>query len=280
MIRPEIAWRGQTLGGDSPFRIQSIDGWEDLPPGRSSDEPRSRSHGEHRGQYLAGGRTVTVKGVIVDPGLAAGSVLALQAATPFMADTLDELTITMYGRTLTAFARVERRNLPQDLGYGVGVSSWALQWHAPDPLRYGPLQAPMSTGLPTAGGGVTYPLGPTWTYGDPGDPGRITLTNPGTAPAPIFMEVTGGLPFGFEVSAAGQRDVYPVEVPAGQVVSIDTGTGAVLAEGTADRRTNLTVADWPHVPPGSSLTLQFASLGGAFDPAARLAVPAPRGAYW
>jgi hypothetical protein len=57
-------------------------------------------------------------------------------------------------------------------------------------------------------------------------------------------------------------------VSLGETLTIDTGEGTIVAEGTADRRGNLTVADWIQVPPLSTITLQFTSLGGAYDPAA------------
>lgn len=284
MAYPVITWRGLSLGGDGgPYRIREIEGWEDLPPVRSGDESRSRAHGDHAGQQLAGGRTITANGVFIDPNDGGGLFLAMQEATPLRGAedrTLDELTITSRGRTLTAFARIVRRSLPQDTDLNRGVNQWALQWTAPDPLRWGPVQDALSTGLPTSGGGMVYPLTYPLTYGTAGDPGQITVNNPGTAPAPIEFQVTGSLPVGFEVSSAGQRLTYPVAVPAGQTLYGDTGRGTLLAEGTADRRNNLTNADWLQVPAGGSLTLQFSSLGGTYDAAATLVVPEPRAAYW
>jgi hypothetical protein len=53
----------------------------------------------------------------------------------------------------------------------------------------------------------------------------------------------------------------------------------VLAEGSADRRGELTVADWLLVPAGTALTCQFTSLGGAYDPYARL-TGVVRPTYW
>ena len=163
----------------------------------------------------------------------------------------------------------------------IGRFGWSAQWRCPDPLRYGPPQAAQSTGLPTSGGGLAWPL---FTdgfldWGQPGDPGQITLTNPGTADAPIPLRVTGPLPGGFEVSADGGRLTYPTDVPAGQTIWIDTGDGSVLAEGTADRRLNLTRADWLLVPAGGSMTLQFTGLG-AYSADARLTVPGFQAVYW
>lgn len=281
MIRPDITWRGLTLGGDGPYRIQTIDGWEDLPGGRSSDVARSRSHGAHPGIFLASSRVVTVKGILSDPDNAGGAVLALQEKTPLLSEQLDELTITSFGRSLTAFARVERRSIPQDIGYGFGTHEWVVQWTAPDPLRYGPVQTAVSTGLPTSAGGLVYPIVYPLTYGTSGNPGLVTLTNTGTAAVGFDAVVTGSLPLGFQVSSTdGQRLRYEAPVGAGETLYLSTSEGTLLAEGTADRRSNLTVTDWIQVPALSSVTLLFASLGGTYDPAATLTIPGFRSASW
>jgi hypothetical protein len=63
------------------------------------------------------------------------------------------------------------------------------------------------------------------------------------------------------------------------VLTLDTASGSVLLGGTADRRASLTNADWMQVPAGGSLTVSFASLGGAYDAAASLSATT-RPAYW
>lgn len=280
MTRPQLTWRGLTLGGDtSPHRVQRIQGWEDLPAVRDLDEARARAHGDHQGEQWSAGRAVTVEGVTVDyTGNLDALLLQLEAAAPLLPKTLDDLTIASRGRVLTAGGRVVRRQIPEDVKNGAVSFPWALQWTFPDPLRYGPART-LSTGLPVAGGGLAYPLAYPLDYGAAGTSGQITLANGGTADAPIVFVVTGPLPSGFEVSASGSRITYPVAVPAGQVITVDTGAGSILVEGTSDRRADLTSADWLLVPAGGSLTVQFTSLGGAYDPAATL-TSTWREAYW
>lgn len=282
MDYPIITWRGLTLGGEGGrYRIQSLEGWEDLPSVRSGDESRSRAHGDHSGQHLASGRTVTASGIFIDRDEVDGLFLALQAATPLRDAndlTQDELAITSRGRTLIASARLLRRSLPQDTDNNNGANAWALQWTAADPLRYGP-ERTASSGLPTDGGGLSYGLGYDLTYGDPGVPGSVVLSNEGTADAPAVFEVTGPLPAGFEIASVGGRITYFGEVAAGQKVVIDTAEGTALIEGTADRRGNLAWADWIQIPAGTALTVTFASLGGDYSATAQL-FARYRPAYW
>lgn len=280
MADTEISWRGLTLGGDSAYIVQSVSGWDDLPDLTDMSQPRVRGHGDHIGDLFAQSRPVTVTGKIADVANRNQLAAALAAVTTVKSST-DPLTIDSLGRQLTAQARVIRRSPSIGLTYSVGEIPFVIQWRCPDPLRYGQPQAPLSTGLPTSGGGLQWPLfaAGVLDWGDPGDPGQITLTNGGDADAPIQAQVIGAVPGGFEISAAGQRITYPVDVPAGQTIYLDTAAGTVLAEGTADRRANLTHADWLTVPAGGSLTLQFTGLG-AYDPTARLVVSGFQATYW
>jgi hypothetical protein len=275
-----VEWQGITIGGGTnQYTVQTITGWDDLPEVITYDQERARGHGDHVGDMFARARIVTVEGTIADPAERDALAQALAAVSLVRSDVTD-LTVTTFGTALTTGARLIRRSLPVGLRYGAGLVPFALQWRCPDPLRYGQAQSAKSTGLPTSGGGLTYPLTYPLDYGAAGDPGQVTLTNDGTAEAPIVFTVSGPLPSGWQVSAGDQRLIYPVEVPAGETLTVDTAAGTIVAQGTADRRANLTVADWIVVPAVSSVTLQFASLGGAYDPAAVLTVPGFRSASW
>lgn len=279
MSDTEITWRGLTLGGDTGYIVSEVSGWDDLPDLNTYDQPRSRGHGDHVGDQFAHARIVTVHGKIADVSSRNDMARALQAVTT-VSSAIEDLTVDFLGRQLTAGARVIQRSLAIGMNYSVGEIPFALQWKCPDPLRYGAARAAVSTGLPSSGGGLDYPLTYPLTYGTAGDPGVLTLTNDGSADAPIVATVSGPLPSGFEVSSGGQRLRYELPVAAGETITFDTGEGTVVTQGTADRRGFLTVADWIQVPAGSSITLQFSSLGGAYDPAAVLTVPAFRSASW
>jgi hypothetical protein len=272
----QVTWHGLTLGAGD-YHVEAITGWDELADLKDLSQPRARSHGDHVGDLFSQARIVTATGSIASPTARDALAQAVLAASP-VSSAVEDLTIETFGQQLTAGARLIRRSLPVGDDYPAGKVPFALQWRCPDPLRYGPSRFD-STGLPTAGGGLTYPLVYPIDYGVAGDAGSITLTNEGTADATIQFTVTGSLPAGFEISSLGQRITYPLAVPAGQVITVDTATGSVLVEGTSDRRADLTSADWLVIPPGTSLRVQFTSLGGAYDPAATLAARW-RPAYW
>lgn len=283
MTDTAVTWRGLVLGGDSDIDVHKITGWDDLDDiDTSLDQARARGHGDHPGPVYGRARIVTVHGAIASRQARDELARALMAVTP-VDSAVEDLTIETFGRALTAGARLIGRKLPVAEDYASGYVPFTLQWRCPDPLRYGQPRT-AATGLPTAGGGLAWPLfgGGFLDWGDPGDPGQITLTNDGTADAPILFTATAGplgLPGGFEISAVGERLTLPSAVPPGQTIWIDTADGTVLAEGTADRRAELTHAYWLTVPAETSLTVQFTSLGGAYDPDAQL-VATVVSAWW
>lgn len=267
-----VTWRGLTVatGVEADYRLTALSGWESLPDVRFDKTNRARGHGSHPSPVWADERTVTVEGRCWSEDNRDALLHELKRHMTFAAAP-EPLTVTVAGRTLTAGAQLLRCD-PSLVSqqWGMGRFGWVAQWRCPDPLRYADPQS-AATGLPTSGGGLTYPLTYPLEYGALGATGQIVLSNPGTADAPITFTVSGPLPMGFELSAGQDRLRYPVEMPAGQLLTINTGTGTVLVEGTADRRANLTLADWMQVPAGGSLTVQFTSLGGAYDDAAQLA---------
>lgn len=274
-----VVWGGIDLNFDAGFQVDSVTGWDDLPEITSYDQPRARGHGDHTGDQFARSRIVTASGNILSQDALKAVTLALLTAST-VTSTVSDLTITTFGRTLTSGARLIQRSLPVVAGYGSGYAPFALQWKCPDPLRYDVAQTAGPIGLPTPGGGLTYPLAYPLDYGAAAIPGLLTLSNTGTADTSVLFTVTGPLPSGFEVSSMdGQRLTYPDALFAGEVLTLDTASGAVLLGGTADRRNSLTVADWMQVPAGGSLTVRFTSLGGAYDPAATLTATI-RPAYW
>jgi hypothetical protein len=137
---------------------------------------------------------------------------------------------------------------------------------APDPRKYGDWTS-VSTPAASPGGGLVFDLFTSGTgldFGPSGNPGTVTLTNPGTADtAPVF-KVTGYAP-GFTITevASGARLIYSQTVPAGQSITLDANDGSVLLEGYADRSAYLTRREWSRIEGRSSATYLFESLGNS-----------------
>lgn len=100
--------------------------------------------------------------------------------------------------------------------------------------------------------------------GTPGNPGRVALTNTGTAPSEPMVRVTGGLSEGFELLCIETGDVVRVTrpIPDGSVIDVDMGAGQVWI----DQQSPLSamyvpVAEWFSVKPGHTCTIQFTPFG-------------------
>lgn len=134
-----------------------------------------------------------------------------------------------------------------------------------DPVKYGP-ERNLVTGLPTAGGGLTYnlfdPAG-ALDYGANGNLGRVQLSNAGTAEVWPRLRIDGGLASGFFAQRldTGQTVRYDRVVPLGSWVEVDFSTGAVVVDGVSDGSTYLTRGEFFSVPPGAQYDVQFNGLG-------------------
>lgn len=269
-------WQGNMVDSVGAYwTVEQVDGWTDSPDARLTNEPRTRNDGSFDDQHFYSARLVTLSGKALFPDMATlregqralAAVLSARSAT---------LTVNDGLLTLSADVRLAgpvRSRMPRPL-----LLEWQIEVLAPDPRKYGPEQY-ASTGLPVSSGGLTFPLAFPLDFGAAGATGRVTLVNDGTADTWPTFTVTGPLP-GFELTRVetGERLRYTGSLAAGQSVVLDASTGAVLLEGTADRRQLLTAYDWFAVPAGGVAAVQFSSLGSA-DPAASLSA-AWRPAYW
>lgn len=145
------------------------------------------------------------------------------------------------------------------------VARVTARFVAYDPVKYGPSRQ-LVTGLPTAGGGLTYnlfdPAG-ALDYGANGNLGRVQLTNGGTADVWPHIRVDGGLAGGFFIQRldTGQVVRYDRVVPDGSWVEIDFASGAVIVDSTSDGSTYLTRGEFFDVAPGGAFDVQFNGIG-------------------
>lgn len=136
---------------------------------------------------------------------------------------------------------------------------------ATDPVKYS-VPRNLVTGLPSSGGGLTYPLvgaGGALDYGVNGDLGRVTVSNAGDARVWPTVTVSGELGSGFFYQRLDTGEVvrYDRVVPLGSTVTVDHRTGEVLVDNDSDGSTYLTRFDFFSAGPGESFDVQFNSIG-------------------
>ena len=269
-----VTWRGLTFSGaaDARFRLLSLEGWSDLPPARRDSQPRPQAHGRFDGPVWSDERTIIATGSTYSAEERDARLALLEDAMawPSGRGSTEELTITHGGRTLTAFARLTRFKPTFGGAWASGGFPYAIEWVAPDPLRYG-APVSVSTGFPTLRGGLEYDLytdGEADTgyleYGAASDMGRVTVTNPGSAAVPVLFQVAGEVdPFGFDIAQidTDRRLRFSGPVAASSTLVLDGATGNALIDGSGERGGQLTYRDWPVIPPHSSMGLAFIPLG-------------------
>ena len=237
--------------------------WYSVPDSKSDIHERTNGHGAH-------GIAVDWKSSLVlemDGWFRGAAWLSMMNALRATASTGRMVTVSVTDDDGTTSRSVSVRRFVPTPDPGARVCEFSLLMVALDPLRYGPAVS-VSTGLPTAGTGITYPISYPITYGVAGDPGRVTVSNAGTAPTYSILEITGGMSGGFELTEISTGRVLRFErpVPYGSTVYLNPRTGRASIDGQSDVSGSLTRADWWSVPaatngiPGSR-TIQFNALG-------------------
>jgi hypothetical protein len=222
---------------------------------------------------------VTLEGYCIDPAGRSTLLTAFTAAAAIAGDAQPgALSVTFAGRTLTAAARMTRSAMTLK-NWGVGHFGWAVEWWCPDPVRYGPGRVRVDAPGGRPGRARVPPRSPL-DFGPLATLGRLTLTNPGSAPSYPRFTVTGPLVGGFELVEvnSGRRLRLERDVPDGSTVVIDAKAGSVSYDGQGGYEGYLTARQWWPIPPMGSAVVLFTALG-APDPSALLTVQyAP--AYW
>lgn len=164
-----------------------------------------------------------------------------------------------------------------------------------DPTAYGAEQV-FTTGIPTPGGGLLFPLGssgggtdtygyglggygegpygggdgsgepgsgPYWDFGPDGTSGRVSVTNHGNTETYPMLQVTGGLGGGFIITDVTTGDVVSIarNIPLGSTVTINQRSGSVTIDGQSDISGSLTSYGFFSVGPGETHLIQFSPIG-------------------
>lgn len=239
--------------------FNDLDGWS-LGGGVATNfAPRPTAHGEFDAPVYRRARVITISGTCIadTPALAEDAIETLAAT---LADgRMGTITVQTPTRALSADVRLS--DTPQAAWLTPTVFRWALQFTAPDSRKYGGQQVAEAR-LPSASTtGLVFPIsGGVFDFGTLASDGRVSMTNTGTAPAEPVFTITGPLTDGFEVThlETGRRLRY--SAPVGAPIVIDCREGRATAEGQ-ERTGNLTVREWFTIPPRSSATFRFSSLG-------------------
>jgi len=268
----------------------SARGWDSGLPARPQLTARPNGDGSYRGANYRGSRVVELAGLAQAPSkLAREELMDLLKSVCADATTLYPLTKTTRARTLTMYTELTDTPVVTPLPDGLSCS-FNIQLVAADGRQYSTQLKSAQAMLAQAGVEGVYWNGPAGSTGvewngpagttgvvyqaSSGTGSIIALDNDGTAPAPILFTInapsSGTMPTPtITNNDTGQTIAYSGTMRAGDVLTVNTGTGLALLNGVPVRGLFSRFEPF-EIPKRSSIAVQF-SAGGPADTATLLA---------
>lgn len=254
---------GHTFQPDasSGWVYTSLIDWLSVTDVKGGLEGRPLSHGSFNpGEWLRESATPSFVAYYLgdDHTEALAALTALRGIA--ISRNLIPMSVDLGDGTFTRLVRVQSIDTADTLGQS--EVSVVVYLEAPDPLLYG-AEISGVTGVPTAGVGIADPIIDPFQEGAPGNPGRVELTNVGTAPTTVRITVAGGLSGGVQILVVETGEVLRMDrlIPDGSTVTFDSRTGRAKLDGQSDVTGFMTVDQWPQIPAGSTRTFQFLPQG-------------------
>lgn len=263
-----LTYNGLQVGANLVYRLDTLEGFHDLPEVRTSDLDRARSHGQFAGVDMLGGRQIRAAVNVVarhpNSDLWDAFSRALVAGMP-EAPLIVQLPGVAGGREVQVNARVRRLKLHIDRAYRVGAGKADVEWWCTDPRIYDAESATVDAAMADVSGtGRTYPRVYPLTYGGAISGGLFTTNNEGEFPAPWTATMTGPVTNPrLENVTTGQTIRFSGSLASGETLYLSSDEKAVLLNGTASRYYWLAAgSEWFDLAPGVN-DLRFAGTAGA-----------------
>lgn len=229
-------YNGLTFGVQTPYRVAKVAGLGELPDVSSSDDGRAQEHGLHPGRDLLDG-LVPEFDLVVGSGDIAADLAALRRATVVSPDVELPLTYKWPGLPeRRVLCRPRRRQVPTVPEQSVGRVQAAVQFAASDPRTYAEDESSLALTLPSAAGGLSWPL--TWPLAwGVATSGAALAVNAGDFETWPVARLDGPLTRPtLENVTTGRTFRTSLELAAGEFLLVDFAARAVLLNGTASRR--------------------------------------------
>jgi hypothetical protein len=236
----QLEYNGYVLGDDVTTFMVSLTGWEDLPPIDSSNTLKPASYGAWAGKKLPGQRILTWNGRFAPEETSnwADALSSLKRA--FTIPTADEeLTIVVRTRddVKIVYGAVTQRAIPMDYSYSYFGANVTIQFECSDPRKYSLSENTRFISMPSdTEDGLDYPLVYPLDYGVDTIISDLIVENEGDAPSPVILTFTGPVTNPTLLnSTTGYQIGFNIDIADGEFLEVNTRTGTVLLNGTADR---------------------------------------------
>lgn len=245
----QLEYNDYVLGDDVTTFMESITGWEDLPPVSSANTLRPASHGAWVGRKLLGQRVITWSGRFAAERTSWNDEIKRlkDAFTP--PSGTEELTIVVRTRDemLMAFGTVVNRSIPVDYSYGYYGAKLSIQFECSDPRLYSLVENNEFISLPSdIVDGLDYPLVYPLDYGVVIEPNSLIINNAGSAPTPVELNFLGPVTNPVLINqTTGETLGFDIVLTESDILTVDTRKGTVLLNETADRLYTRTLLSSP-----------------------------------
>lgn len=236
----QLEYNGYVLGDDATTFMVNLTGWEDLPPIDSSNTLKPASYGAWAGKKLPGQRILTWSGRFAPEDYSNWATLLDVLKRAFTIPVADEeLTIAVRTRNdiKVVFGAVTQRAIPMDYTYSYFGANITIQFECSDPRKYSLGEITKFISMPAdTTDGLDYPLVYPLDYGVAALISDLNITNEGDAPSPVLLNFQGPAKNPVLVnSTTGAQLGFNLTIADGEYLQVNTRTGTVLLNGTADR---------------------------------------------
>ena len=267
-----LQYNGVTLD-TAGMLVKSVKGLADSPDVSPQDQPLVARDGLAAGYDYLRGRTVQILLDVTGQDVAQfnAAMDALSQAFVVGGQTELPLTFQIIGIAGGNLARVNCRTrkfspigVTEDWINNGSASEVAIELYATDPRKFSDAATTVSLSVSAALGGFTFPITFPLTFGAGGSSGLVAVTNLGNAPSPPTFRIYGPITNpSLRNETTGEQISLNLTIASGEYVDIDVKNSSVLLNGTANRYSSLSVAQWWNVQPGVNQIRYSASSGSS-----------------
>ncbi len=255
---------GLTIGSGTPYTWRAWPTGLGTPDIRTDDRTRPRRAGVVAADDLLGARTIDFEVQVLGdrPYVEQALTDLAEAFAPSSADVW--LTLNVSGAPATYSMRGRARGCEWDLTrrFTLRLGDAKCTFVATDPVKYGD-ETSVTIGLGSGGAGFVLPATLPGVLGGGSTSGIGSVPNAGSTPVEWTCDITGPVTNPrIEHIESGRFLQLATTLAAGQTLTLDSGTGAVLFGGTAPRPSWLASGSrWFTLAPGSNSIRFVADLG-------------------
>jgi hypothetical protein len=253
--------------------VKSVKGLADAPDVSPQDQPLVARDGLAAGYDYLRGRTVQLLLDVTGTDVAGFNAAMTALSQAFVVGGQTELPLTFQVNGVAGGNQV-RVNCRTRKFSPVGITEeWinqgsasevAIELFATDPRKYSDAAITISLSVAATPGGFTFPITFPLTFGTGGTSGIVAVENLGNIASPPSFRIYGPITNPtLRNETTGKQLSLALVVASGDYVDIDVKNSSVLLNGTANRYSSLSSAQWWYLEPGINQIRYSASSGSS-----------------